>query len=139
MSYALRHCAVWVLSLFYFVEQITGQQSAASVFELSNQNFYQTLESWPADNGVFLEFYAHWCPACKRFQPQYEKLAAYFNAEPRVQPIVNVARVDCANEVPRFADHMPKSSFRTLFLSTDGIMCCRESCARLSTLTGFQL
>lgn len=108
MSYALRR-SIWALSLFYFVKHIQGQDSTVSVFELDNQNFYQTLESWPGDDNVFLEFYAHWCPACKRFQPQYEKLAAYFNAEPRVKPIVNVARVDCANEVLCRADDMPES------------------------------
>jgi hypothetical protein len=39
------------------------------------------------------------CPTCQHFQPDYEKVASYFNTEPRVKPEVTVARVDCATEV----------------------------------------
>ncbi len=46
-----------------------------------------------------MEFYAAWCPACKHFQPHYDKVAAYFHGTPRPKPEVYVARVDCATEV----------------------------------------
>ena len=39
------------------------------------------------------------CPTCQAFQPAYEEVAAYFHTEPKVQPEVWVARVDCATEV----------------------------------------
>lgn len=39
------------------------------------------------------------CPTCQAFQPAYEAVAAYFHTEPKVQPEVWVARVDCATEV----------------------------------------
>lgn len=39
------------------------------------------------------------CPSCQAFQPAYEAVASYFHSEPRVQPEVWVARVDCADEV----------------------------------------
>lgn len=39
------------------------------------------------------------CPTCQAFQPAYEEVAAYFHAEPKVQPEIWVARVDCAAEV----------------------------------------
>ena len=41
------------------------------------------------------------CPSCQAFQPAYEAVASYFHAEPKVQPEVWVARVDCAEEVHR--------------------------------------
>jgi thioredoxin-like negative regulator of GroEL len=78
---------------------VSGESPPGSVIELGQSNFYETVAAWPAEHGVLMEFYAHWCPACKRFQPEYERVAAYFNSEPRVTPIVTVARVDCANEV----------------------------------------
>ena len=52
-----------------------------------------------AGRGVLMEFYAAWCPACKHFQPHYDKVAAYFYGSPRLKPEVYVARVDCATEV----------------------------------------
>lgn len=91
--------ALCIVSVFKVLPFIAGQSAAAPVIELTKDNFYQTVDSWPLDHGVLMEFYAHWCPACKRFQPDYEKVAGYFNSEPRVEPIVTVARVDCANEV----------------------------------------
>ena len=52
-----------------------------------------------AGRGVLMEFYAAWCPACKHFQPHYDKVAEYFHGTPRPKPEVYVARVDCATEV----------------------------------------
>jgi len=52
-----------------------------------------------AGRGVLMEFYANWCPACKHFQPHYDKVAAFFYGTPRPKPEVYVARVDCATEV----------------------------------------
>ncbi|KAK9792463.1 hypothetical protein WJX73_007606 [Symbiochloris irregularis] len=45
-----------------------------------------------------MEYYAHWCPGCQAFAPTYEKVAAFFNLNPKPQPEVMVARVDCAEE-----------------------------------------
>ncbi len=39
------------------------------------------------------------CPACQRFQPEYEKVAAFFAARGEAEPVVTVARLDCANFV----------------------------------------
>ncbi len=57
------------------------------------------MQALPAGRGVLMEFYASWCPACKHFQPHYEKVSAYFYGSPRPKPEVYVARVDCATEV----------------------------------------
>lgn len=37
--------------------------------------------------------------ACRHFQPEYEKIAAFFQQRGELQPKIVVARVDCANEV----------------------------------------
>lgn len=39
------------------------------------------------------------CPACQRFQPEYEKVAAFFAARGEAEPVITVARLDCANFV----------------------------------------
>ena len=44
------------------------------------------------------KFYAHWCPACRAFAPQYELVAKYFNVAPRPEPKVTAFAVDCAEE-----------------------------------------
>ncbi len=97
----MRRRSVFALGLLLTIQWNTvyGEGPPGAVIELVKSNFYETVAAWPAEQGVLMEFYAHWCPACTRFQPEYEKVAAYFNSEPRVTPIVTVARVDCANEV----------------------------------------
>ncbi len=76
-----------------------GAAWAAEPLQLDSTIFQTQLEQVPADTKVLLEFYAHWCPACQRFSPEYEHLAAVLNAEPKPEPKVLVARVDCAEEV----------------------------------------
>ena len=39
------------------------------------------------------------CPACQRFQPEYEKLAAFFAQRGEQEPVVTVGRLDCADHV----------------------------------------
>ena len=51
------------------------------------------LAALPPTTPVLLELYAHWCPACQRFAPQYEAAAAAVAGSGIV-----VARVDCADE-----------------------------------------
>ena len=63
-----------------------------------------------AGRGVLMEFYAAWCPACKHFQPHYDKVAAYFYGTPRPKPEVYVARVDCATEVRGRPSHTSASN-----------------------------
>jgi thiol-disulfide isomerase/thioredoxin len=119
--------AVCIAFLLKILPSIAAQSAVVPVIELKNQNFYQTVESWPSDHGVLMEFYAHWCPACKRFQPQYEKVAEYFNSEPRVHPIVTVARVDCANEVGP-ADGATETSSLSSRLDIWNVLLQRELC-----------
>ena len=66
--------------------------------QASQEVFDSLVASLPAEEGLLMEFYAGWCPTCQHFQPEYEKIAAYFHTLPRVQPQVTVARIDCAKE-----------------------------------------
>ena len=54
------------------------------------------------------------CPTCQAFQPAYEAVAAFFHAEPRVQPEVWVARVDCATEVFVETSHTVQTSYHII-------------------------
>ena len=70
-----------------------------------------------------MEFYASWCPACKHFQPHYEKVSAFFYGSPRPKPEVYVARVDCATEVCNISLHLPQHPLHPT--SSDHIMTLR--------------
>lgn len=67
------------------------------------KNIDAELSSLAPDTPVLVEFYAHWCPTCQRFAPEFEKAAATLlgmsgeNNENDGFSIV-VARVDCADE-----------------------------------------
>jgi thiol-disulfide isomerase/thioredoxin len=53
----------------------------------------------PPSPQVLLEFFAHWCPACQKFQPSYLEVGQFFKKRGDVIPRVVVARLDCANYV----------------------------------------
>ncbi|KAF3584273.1 hypothetical protein F2Q69_00026759 [Brassica cretica] len=67
-----------------------------NAIELNATNFDSVLRDTPAKYAV-LEFFAHWCPACRNYKPHYEKVARLFNGPDAVHPgLVLMARVDCA-------------------------------------------
>ncbi|CAH2037599.1 unnamed protein product [Thlaspi arvense] len=64
--------------------------------ELNATNFDSVFQDSPAKYAV-LEFFAHWCPACRNYKPHYEKVARLFNGAEAIHPgVVLMARVDCA-------------------------------------------
>ncbi|KAK9063700.1 hypothetical protein SSX86_017572 [Deinandra increscens subsp. villosa] len=76
-----------------------------SVVDLNVTNFDIVLKETPAVF-VIVEFFAHWCPACRNYKPQYEKVARLFNGADAVHPgIILMARVDCANKINRKLCH----------------------------------
>lgn len=83
----------------FLLQLLRGVCTAEKPIQVTKSSLTSFLETQDSDNGILMEFYANWCPTCQRFQPEYEKIGAYFNAEPRVQPSVVVARIDCATEV----------------------------------------
>lgn len=67
--------------------------------ELNATNFDSLLKETPATFSV-VEFFANWCPACRNYKPQYEKVAKLFNGADAVHPgIILMTRVDCALQV----------------------------------------
>ncbi|PWA44749.1 Erv1/Alr [Artemisia annua] len=67
--------------------------------DLNVTNFDSVLKDTPASYAI-VEFFAHWCPACRNYKPQYEKVARIFNGPNAAHPgIILMARVDCANKV----------------------------------------
>lgn len=67
--------------------------------DLNATNFDAFLRETPATYAI-VEFFAHWCPACRNYKPHYEKVARLFNGADAVHPgIVLMARVDCASKI----------------------------------------
>ncbi|KAF3495947.1 hypothetical protein DY000_02057646 [Brassica cretica] len=67
--------------------------------ELNATNFDSVFQDTPAKYAV-LEFFAHWCPACRNYKPHYEKVARLFNGAEAVHPgTVLMTRVDCAAKI----------------------------------------
>ncbi|KAL5070424.1 hypothetical protein RYX36_021311 [Vicia faba] len=66
--------------------------------ELNASSFDDVLKDTPATFAI-VEFFAHWCPACRNYKPQYEKVARLFNGPDAVHPgIILLTRVDCAEK-----------------------------------------
>ncbi|XP_042031397.1 sulfhydryl oxidase 2-like [Salvia splendens] len=67
--------------------------------ELNATNFDSVLSETPATHAI-VEFFAHWCPACRNYKPQYEKVAKIFNGADAAHPgIILMTRVDCALKI----------------------------------------
>jgi len=76
---------------------------------------------------VLVEFYSHWCPACKAFQPDYKKVATHVNTiiqeedkswagNDAGRPVrLAVARIDCP-ENKQLCDDFEISQYPTMFL-----------------------
>ncbi|KAJ8747763.1 hypothetical protein K2173_013071 [Erythroxylum novogranatense] len=84
--------------------------------ELNVTNFDTVLRDTPASFAV-VEFFAHWCPACRNYKPHYEKVARLFNGPDAVHPgIVLMTRVDCALKAnSKLCDKFSVSHYPMLF------------------------
>ncbi|XP_019160195.1 PREDICTED: sulfhydryl oxidase 2-like isoform X1 [Ipomoea nil] len=64
--------------------------------DLNATGFDVVLKDTPATYAI-VEFFANWCPACRNYKPQYEKVARLFNGADAIHPgLVLMTRVDCA-------------------------------------------
>ncbi|XP_074579696.1 sulfhydryl oxidase 1-like [Curcuma longa] len=99
----------FLFSLLVLVLGARGLEAVRSVGEgadlpdagvdLNVSDFETVLRESPASFAV-VEFFAHWCPACRNYKPHYEKVARMFNGPDAVHPgIVLMARVDCAMKI----------------------------------------
>lgn len=95
--------------------QNTGEHPIYAV-ELNATNFDAVLKDTPATYSI-VEFFAHWCPACRNYKPHYEKVARLFNGPDAVHPgIILMTRVDCALKVNnKLCDRFSVSHYPMLF------------------------
>ncbi|XP_062111042.1 sulfhydryl oxidase 2 isoform X1 [Humulus lupulus] len=84
--------------------------------DLNLTNFDSVLKDTPATYAV-VEFFAHWCPACRNYKPHYEKVARLFNGPDAVHPgMVLMTRVDCASKInTKLCDRFSVSHYPMLF------------------------
>ncbi|XP_010424866.1 PREDICTED: sulfhydryl oxidase 2 isoform X1 [Camelina sativa] len=96
------------------LREIADQKDRA--VELNTSNFDSVLKDTPAKYAV-VEFFAHWCPACRNYKPHYEKVARLFNGPDAIHPgIVLMTRVDCALKTnTKLCDKFSVSHYPMLF------------------------
>ncbi|KAF2317840.1 hypothetical protein GH714_041156 [Hevea brasiliensis] len=84
--------------------------------DLNVTNFDAVLRDTPAAFAI-VEFFAHWCPACRNYKPLYERVARLFNGPDAVHPgIVLMTRVDCALKINnKLCDRFSVSHYPMLF------------------------
>ncbi|KAJ7954191.1 Sulfhydryl oxidase [Quillaja saponaria] len=84
--------------------------------DLNDTNFGAVLRDTPATFAV-VEFFAHWCPACRNYKPHYEKVARLFNGPDAVHPgMIVMTRVDCASKInTKLCDKFSVSHYPMLF------------------------
>ncbi|CAI9096068.1 OLC1v1032137C1 [Oldenlandia corymbosa var. corymbosa] len=84
--------------------------------ELNVTNFDEVLRETPATYAI-VEFFAHWCPACRNYKHHYEKVARLFNGADAVHPgHVLMTRVDCALKInTELCDKFSVSHYPMLF------------------------
>ncbi|XP_074309411.1 sulfhydryl oxidase 2-like isoform X1 [Silene latifolia] len=86
------------------------------VVELNDSNFKDVLKETPAPIAI-VEFFAHWCPACRNYKPHYEKVARIFNGPNASHPgLIFMARVDCASKInTKLCDRFSVDRYPMLF------------------------
>ncbi|XP_054808945.1 sulfhydryl oxidase 2-like isoform X2 [Prosopis cineraria] len=84
--------------------------------DLNATNFDAVLKDTPATFAI-VEFFAHWCPACRNYKPHYEKVARLFNGPNAAHPgIILMTRVDCAVKInTNLCDKFSVSHYPMLF------------------------
>ncbi|KAK9935227.1 hypothetical protein M0R45_022337 [Rubus argutus] len=84
--------------------------------DLNATNFDAVLRDTPATFAI-VEFFAHWCPACRNYKPHYEKVARLFNGPDAVYPgTILMTRVDCASKInTKLCDNFSVSHYPMLF------------------------
>ncbi|XP_059655427.1 sulfhydryl oxidase 2-like isoform X2 [Cornus florida] len=84
--------------------------------DLNATNFDAVLRDTPARYAI-VEFFAHWCPACRNYKRHYERVARLFNGADAVHPgIILMTRVDCASKINNnLCDRFSISHYPMLF------------------------
>ncbi|XP_043699914.1 sulfhydryl oxidase 2-like [Telopea speciosissima] len=81
------------------LQTLSGPNIPDAAADLNNTSFDEVLKNSPATFSI-VEFFAHWCPACRNYKPHYENVARLFNGPDAAHPgVVFMARVDCASKI----------------------------------------
>jgi thiol oxidase len=109
-------------------QKFEDEKPTEGLIELNDANFMGTLADLAQSyDWVLVEFYSHWCPACKAFQPDYKKLAIHINNivqeeyrswtgdEDNRPARLAIARIDCP-ENKKLCDDFEISKYPTMFL-----------------------
>ncbi|KAL4553161.1 hypothetical protein Ndes2526B_g03039 [Nannochloris sp. 'desiccata'] len=109
---------VWLLALTLLRIDHASADQYPHLLEITSANFSDSLTVIFKDyDRVLMEFYAHWCPVCKAFQPTYAEIAAHLGSRGSATPRIAVARVDCPDN-PDICDKFEIRSYPTMFLGT---------------------
>ncbi|GAB2296983.1 Sulfhydryl oxidase 1 [Dionaea muscipula] len=92
-----------------------GGSLADAAVDLNTTDFDAVLKDSLASFAI-VEFFAHWCPACRNYKHHYEKVARLFNGPEAAHPgIILMARVDCALKInTKLCDRFSVSHFPML-------------------------
>ena len=89
-----------LMTLLLLMRAVSGASPAHSLYPAGRSavtelgvTTFEDVRAHAADGPftTLVEFYAPWCPHCKHFAPQYERVAEHFVGDQRVR----VAAVDC--------------------------------------------
>ncbi|CAN6451971.1 unnamed protein product [Victoria cruziana] len=81
------------------LRSISEPDSSGFAVDLDSSNFVKVHKDVSAPWAI-VEFFAHWCPACRNYKPHYEKVARLFNgADAAHTGIIFMGRVDCALKI----------------------------------------
>lgn len=106
-------CGVGVVGLLLSCLSTVVQ---GTVVDLNEATFNQTFLAVPAGTPTLQEFWASWCPACKQFAPEYEKIGKFFTEHPETKLLVS--RIDCAHNTAICTEFKIKS-YPSVTLSLD--------------------
>jgi thiol oxidase len=97
---------------------VVAAQPPTGLIELTADTFAAQLTSL-SSTWVLIEFMAHWCPACRSFQPAYEEVALHLWQRRDRVPTISVVRVDCAENVNSvLCDEFAITAFPTMYLGS---------------------
>eukprot|EP00882_Tetradesmus_deserticola_P033036 GHRQ01037701.1.p1 GENE.GHRQ01037701.1~~GHRQ01037701.1.p1 ORF type:complete len:225 (+),score=62.76 GHRQ01037701.1:22-675(+) len=85
--------------------------------DVTKETINTTLKAMPADAKVLMEFYATWCPACRAFKPDYDKVAQFLASQPAGSNKVTALRLDCAVD-PDVCGQYQVSAYPTMYSGT---------------------
>eukprot|EP00879_Flechtneria_rotunda_P002836 GHRR01003049.1.p1 GENE.GHRR01003049.1~~GHRR01003049.1.p1 ORF type:complete len:611 (+),score=194.39 GHRR01003049.1:731-2563(+) len=121
MIKCMRHMPpkIWCFLLCLLTLSYANEDASSFIpgLDLTKRNFNQTLLQLPEDALVLMEFYASWCPACRAFKPEYEKVVWFLRGLPQGAQKVHALRLDCAID-PDVCSTYKVAGYPTMYTGT---------------------